>query len=154
MNCLCGRLDNSESFSSASQTCITRTPTAALRLLGLRKEGHPQSPSVFSGTWRAFQKALRPHWKCATVPAAFWNSTFLVWQGESVLSGSCRWSVWEGGQGSWGICRYWHIWVNAWLQTLGNSRVYKKVFTKHLQARSFCKGLFAAWDSSRSSHCV
>lgn len=59
VNRLCGRLDNSESFSSASQSCITRTPTAAPRLQGLRREGQPQSPSVFAWTRRAFSKSTK-----------------------------------------------------------------------------------------------
>lgn len=43
VNRVCGCLVSSESFSSASQACITRTPTAAPGLLGLRREGQPLS---------------------------------------------------------------------------------------------------------------
>lgn len=133
VNRLCGRLENSESFSCASQACITRTPTAAPRLVGLRGEVQPRSPSVFARTQRAFQKALSPDRKCATAPAAFWNSTFLVWQGESVSGGICMGEV--GGFAD--IGRFELMPGRSHWETVGSS---KKVFTEHSRAGSFCKG--------------
>lgn len=150
VNRLRGRLENSESFSSARQACITRTPTAAPGLLGLRGEGQPRSPSVFAWTRRTFQKGAKTRSEMCHAARSLLKFN---------LSSLTRWKcVWlkpqelEGVAG--GICRYWQIRVNAWPQPLGNSRVYKKKCVLSNQEQEDSAGLICCKDCLRSSHCV